>query len=121
MELSKGFEPTKGNKLGLTVRLTETDMFEKFMRICVEIFTDERIDIKARKEYENKFHEIINNWGDQSIQCNMKAKEFEKLKYACEKVVALLRHDENYNPHMTVIINTDEIKVVSDEMRILLK
>lgn len=48
-------------------------------------------------------------------------KGFEKLKYACEKVVALLRYDENYNPHMTVIIKADEIKVVSDEMNIPLK
>lgn len=51
----------------------------------------------------------------------MKEKEFEKLKDACEKVVTLLRHDESYNPHMTVIIKADEIKVVSDEMNIPLK
>lgn len=44
-----------------------------------------------------------------------------KLKEACEKIVALLRHDENYNPHMTVIIKADEIKVVSDEIYIPLK
>lgn len=51
----------------------------------------------------------------------MKEKEFEKLKDACEKVVALLRHDKNYDPHMTVIIKSDRIKVVSDEMSIPLK
>lgn len=51
----------------------------------------------------------------------MNEKEFEKLKDACEKVVALLRHDENYNPHMTIIIKNDEIKVVSDELNIPLK
>lgn len=64
MKLPKGFEPNKGNKLGITVKLTETDMFEKFMRVCVEIFTDERIDEKVRKEYENRFHEIIKDWGE---------------------------------------------------------
>lgn len=47
--------------------------------------------------------------------------EMLKLKDACEKVVALLRHDENYNPHMTVIIKSGEIKVVSDEVNIPLK
>lgn len=51
----------------------------------------------------------------------MKEEELKKLKYACEKIVALLRHDKNYNPHMTVIIKADEIKVVSDEMNIPLK
>ena len=51
----------------------------------------------------------------------MDEKEFEKLKYACEKVVALLRHDENYDPHMTVIIKADSIKVTSDEISIPLK
>lgn len=59
MGLSKVIEPTKGNKIDLAVRLTETDMFEKFIRVCVQIFIDERIDKKVRKEYENKFHEII--------------------------------------------------------------
>ena len=61
MKLPKGFEPDK-NKIGITVKLTETDLFEKFMRVCVEIFTDERIDRKVRKEYEDRFHEIISNW-----------------------------------------------------------
>lgn len=51
----------------------------------------------------------------------MNEKDFEKLKYACEKVVALLRHDENYDPHMAVIIKVDGIKVVSDEISIPLK
>ena len=51
----------------------------------------------------------------------MNGNEMLKLKEACEKVVALLRHDENYHPHMTVIIKADEIKVVSDEMYIPLK
>lgn len=51
----------------------------------------------------------------------MNDNEMLKLKEACEKVVTLLRHDENYNPHMTVIIKADEIKVVSDEMYIPLK
>lgn len=64
MDLPKGFEPNKGNKLGITVRLTETDMFEKFIRVCVEIFTDERIDKKVRKEHENKFREIIKDLGE---------------------------------------------------------
>ena len=51
----------------------------------------------------------------------MNDNEILKLKEACEKVVALLRHDENYHPHMAVIIKADEIKVVSDEMYIPLK
>lgn len=33
----------------------------------------------------------------------------------------VIRHDENYHPHMAVIIKADEIKVVSDEMYIPLK
>lgn len=51
----------------------------------------------------------------------MNEKDMKVLKEACEKVVALLRHDKNYNPHMTVIIKSDEIKVVSDEIGIPLK
>ena len=64
MKLPKGFEPTKENKLGITVKLTETDMFKKFIKVCVEIFTDERIDRKIRKEYEDRFHKIIENLGE---------------------------------------------------------
>lgn len=61
-----------------------------------------------------EIEDALINYHDSDIKNDMAT-----LKAASEKVVALLRH--NYNPHTTVIIQSDEIKVVSDEMYIPLK
>jgi len=95
-------------------------MGEELENRTIFIICDNQKHVKLKNTDfdEKEFEEAIEKAG---INMNEEEKEFEKLKDACEKVVALLRHDENYNPHMTVIIKADEIKVVSDEVNIPLK
>ncbi|WP_343342452.1 hypothetical protein [Terrisporobacter petrolearius] len=122
MNIPNGFESGKDkDKLKLTVKLTETDIFQGVLKVCSAILEDERIDKSIREEYAARFEKFFDKALSKQEQSNTEEKEFEKIKDACEQVVALLRHDKNYNPHMTVIIKADEIKVVSDEMNIPLK
>ena len=42
--------------------------------------------------------------------------KIERLKKISEPVIEFLK--QNYNPHTTVMINTDSIKVMSDDINI---
>jgi|GEM_PF-3497577 len=70
MELPNGFESGKGKeKLKLTVKLTETDIFQEVLKVSGAILEDERIDKSIRKEYcarfEKLFDETINKQEEQ--------------------------------------------------------
>ena len=61
MELPNGFESGKGkDKLKLTVKLTETDIFQEVLKVSGDILEDERIDKAIRKEYCARFEKLFN-------------------------------------------------------------
>lgn len=61
MNLPKGFESGKGkDRLTLTVKLTETDIFKELLKECNSILEDERIDKHIREEYNDRFEKIFN-------------------------------------------------------------
>ena len=48
-------------KAGITVKLTETDIFKKFLKEYESILEDERIDESIREEYYTRLEELICN------------------------------------------------------------
>ncbi|MCC3868500.1 hypothetical protein [Terrisporobacter mayombei] len=68
MKLPNGYEQGKGKeKLALTVKMTETDIFKAFFREYRIILEDERIDKSIRLEYNDRFNMIINETCDREV------------------------------------------------------
>lgn len=59
MSLPNGFESGKGkDKLSITVKLTETEFVECFLKEYNSILEDERIDKHIREEYQDGFEKL---------------------------------------------------------------
>lgn len=60
MELPNVFESGKDkDKLKLTVKLTETDIFQGGLKVCSAILEDESIDRSIRKWYCARFEKLL--------------------------------------------------------------
>lgn len=70
MKLPNGFYPSEDNKLGVTIKMTETDMYERIVNILVSVIEDERIDKSIRDEYLSKIRQERNRLSAGTINCN---------------------------------------------------
>lgn len=70
MKLPNGFYPSEDNKLGITIKMTETDMYERIINILVSVTKDKRIDKNVRDEYLSKIKQEKNRLMKERIACN---------------------------------------------------
>lgn len=70
MKLPNGFYQSEDNKLGITIKMTETDMYERIVNILVSVIEDERIDKSIRDEYLSKIRQERNRLSAGTINCN---------------------------------------------------
>lgn len=48
-------------ELKAEIKITETDTFDKLMKVIVGITNDERISKKVRQEYKDKLYQVTKN------------------------------------------------------------